>query len=114
MTQMTQSAKISNSLLYKSFLSEFACLPFCFFIYVIELYNSAIKKNSSMSQLAQTSILQTAPGECWKGAHSAKFTGGRFHLNHPQDQLDHFVSNDHAAQLNNSGKKTFPQKHSDG
>lgn len=49
----------------------------------------------------------------WDGLDSSKFRGGRFHENHPRDELDSLLSGSGSKDLLAQGKKTFVTKMSD-
>jgi hypothetical protein len=48
----------------------------------------------------------------WSGNHSIKFTGGRFHQNHPKDELDTIFTSSKPPEAETSGKKQFTRKNS--
>lgn len=48
----------------------------------------------------------------WPGNQSAKFTGGRFHQNHPKDELDVILTSSKPPEVESSGKKQFTRQNS--
>jgi hypothetical protein len=48
----------------------------------------------------------------WSGNQPAKFTGGRFHQNHPRDELDSILTSNKPPEAESSGKKQFTRKNS--
>jgi ribosomal protein L33 len=43
----------------------------------------------------------------WQGHEPAKFKGGRFHQNHPNDELDTLLMGANSSELQKQGKKQF-------
>lgn len=43
----------------------------------------------------------------WTGLHSEKFKGGKFHLNHPKDELDSLLISSKSTENHPQGKKQF-------
>jgi len=43
----------------------------------------------------------------WKGDTSAKFTGGKFHENHPKDELDKVLISRNPPLTESKGKKQY-------
>lgn len=43
----------------------------------------------------------------WKGLHSSKFVGGRFHENHPKDELDSLMMSSKSTERHSQGKKQY-------
>lgn len=45
----------------------------------------------------------------WNGDHSQKFLGGKFHQNHPKDELDSALISYKPPEIEHIGKKQFPK-----